>query len=69
MPRAPMPRKPKKALPFDAANYLDSEEAVVAYIEEAFTTEDADTIFRAICVAERVRRARSKASSSDANDK
>jgi DNA-binding phage protein len=50
-----MASQSKKTKPFDAADYLDSEEAVVAHIAEALSTEDADTIRRAIIIAERVR--------------
>jgi DNA-binding phage protein len=48
-----MASQSKRTKPFDAADYLDSEKAVVAYIEEALSTGDADTIRRAISIAER----------------
>jgi probable addiction module antidote protein len=41
----------KKSRTFDAARYLDSDEAVAEYISEALTTDDMDTITRAIGVA------------------
>lgn len=41
----------KKSKAFDAAKYLDTDEAVAEYISEALTTDDIDTITRAIGVA------------------
>ena len=41
--------------PFDPARYLDSEEAIVAYLDEAFATEDPAFIADAIGVAARAR--------------
>ena len=46
-----MASKARKAKPFAADKYLDSEEAVAAYVTEALSTYDADTIARAIGVA------------------
>jgi probable addiction module antidote protein len=45
----------RKSKPFNADKYLDSDEAVAAYITEALYTYDADTIARAIGVAAKVR--------------
>jgi probable addiction module antidote protein len=45
----------KKSRPFDAAKYLDSDEAVAEYISEALLTGDIDTITRAIGVAAKAR--------------
>ena len=45
----------RKSTPFDAAKYLDSDEAVAEYISEALLTGDIDTITRAIGVAARAR--------------
>lgn len=50
-----MASKTKKSKPFDAAEYLDSDEAVAAYITEALLTYDADTIARAIGIAAKAR--------------
>ena len=50
-----MASKVKKSRPFDADKYLDSDEAVAAYITEALATHDADTIARAIGVAAKAR--------------
>jgi DNA-binding phage protein len=40
---------------FDAAEYLDSPEMIVAYVEEAFESEDAAAIAIAIRAVARVR--------------
>lgn len=41
--------------PFDSARYLDSAEAVAAYVDEAFQTGDAAFIAHALGVAARAR--------------
>jgi probable addiction module antidote protein len=46
-----MASKVRKSKPFDAANYLDSEETVAEYITEALLTYDVNVITRAIGVA------------------
>ena len=48
-------KKTKTSKPFDAAKYLDSDEAVAEYISEALLAGDIDTITRAIGVAARAR--------------
>jgi probable addiction module antidote protein len=45
----------KKSKPFDAAKYLDSDEAVSAYITEALLTDDVNVITRAIGIAAKAR--------------
>ena len=50
---APVTKKMSK--PFDAAKYLDSDEAVAEYISEALLTGDIDTITHAIGVAAKAR--------------
>jgi probable addiction module antidote protein len=45
----------KKALPYDAAEFLDSEEAIAAYVTEAFHTEDHKLIAHALGVAARAK--------------
>ena len=47
--------KKKRSKPFDAAKYLDSDEAVAAYITEALSTHDPDMIAHAIGVAAKTR--------------
>ena len=47
--------KAKKAKPFDAAKYLDSDEAVSEYISEALLTGDVNMITHAIGVAAKAR--------------
>jgi probable addiction module antidote protein len=47
--------KVRKSKPFAADKYLDSEQAVAAYITEALSTYDADTVARAIGVAAKAR--------------
>ncbi|MFZ1106146.1 MAG: addiction module antidote protein [Hyphomicrobiaceae bacterium] len=49
------PTVKKSAKPFDAAKYLDSDEAVAEYISEALLTGDIDTITHAIGVAAKAR--------------
>lgn len=44
-----------KTRPFDAAEYLDSPEAIAAYLSEAFETNDADFITEAISTVARAR--------------
>jgi DNA-binding phage protein len=51
-----MASQSKRTRPFDAADYLGSEEVVVAYIAEALSTGDADAIRRAIAIAARARK-------------
>jgi probable addiction module antidote protein len=46
---------PAKTKPYDSADYLDSEEAVVAYLEEALESDDAAFIAHALGVAARAR--------------
>lgn len=41
--------------PFDAADYLDSPEAIADYLTEAFQTHDPDLIAKAIGAAARAR--------------
>ena len=50
-----MTTKSKRSKPFDAAQYLDSDEAVAAYITEALSTFNANTISRAIGAAAKAR--------------
>jgi probable addiction module antidote protein len=45
----------KKSKPFDAARYLDGDEAVAEYISEALLTGDIETITHAIGVAAKAR--------------
>ena len=45
----------KRAKPFDAAKYLDSDEAVAEYISEAMLTGEIEIITHAIGVAAKVR--------------
>lgn len=45
----------KKSKPFDAAKYLDSDEAVAEYIDEALLTYDIEAIAYAIGVAAKAR--------------
>jgi len=44
-----------KTFPFDAAKYLDSDEAIAVYLDEAFATQDPAFITHAIGVAARAR--------------
>jgi probable addiction module antidote protein len=44
-----------KATPFDAAEYLDSPEAIAAYLSEAFATGEDELIARAIGTVARVK--------------
>jgi probable addiction module antidote protein len=46
---------PLETSPYDSAEYLDTAEAVVAYIDEAFQTGDAGFIAHALGVAARAR--------------
>jgi probable addiction module antidote protein len=48
-----MTPKSKKLQPFDAAKYLDSDQAIAAYIAEALATGEPVTIERAIGAAAR----------------
>jgi len=50
-----VPTAKKRSKPFDAAKYLDSDEAVAEYISEALLTGDIDTVTHAIGVAAKVR--------------
>jgi probable addiction module antidote protein len=45
----------KRSKSFDAAKYLDSDEAIAAYITEALLTDDLNTITHAIGVAAKAR--------------
>src|SRR5262245_61586023 len=45
----------KRSKPFDAAKYLDSDEAIAAYITEALLTDDLDMVTHAIGVAAKAR--------------
>jgi probable addiction module antidote protein len=45
----------KTSKPFDAAKYLDDDEAVAEYISEALRTQDIDTITHAIGIAAKAR--------------
>ena len=47
--------KKKKAIPFDAAELLTSDEAIAAFIEDAFTSEDAGFIAHALGVVARAK--------------
>jgi probable addiction module antidote protein len=49
------PTTKRRSTPFDAAKYLDSDEAVAEYISEALLTGDIDTITHAIGVAAKAR--------------
>jgi probable addiction module antidote protein len=50
-----MASKTKKSKPFDAAKYLDSDEAISAYITEALLADDVNMITHAIGVAAKAR--------------
>jgi probable addiction module antidote protein len=50
-----MAPKSKKPQPFDAAKYLDSDEAIAVYIAEALATGEPAMIERAIGAATRAR--------------
>ena len=50
-----MRSKAKRSKPFDAAKYLDSDEAIAEYITEALLTDDGGVITRAIGVAAKAR--------------
>jgi DNA-binding phage protein len=50
-----MTPKGKNAKLFDAAKYLDSEEAIAAYFSEALLTRERDTIAHAIRIALKAR--------------
>jgi probable addiction module antidote protein len=45
----------KRSKPFDAAKYLNDEEAVAEYVSEALLTFDADMVTHAIGVAAKAR--------------
>jgi probable addiction module antidote protein len=45
----------KKALAFDAAEFLDSDEAISGYMSEAFATQDAGFIAHALGVVARAK--------------
>jgi probable addiction module antidote protein len=47
--------KNRRSKPFDPAAYLDSDEAIAAYISEALLTDDAAVITHAIGVAAKAR--------------
>ena len=46
---------PVETRPYDSARYLDSDEAIAAFMDEAFLTGDAAFITRALGVAARAR--------------
>ena len=50
-----MAPRSKKSKPYDAAKYLDSDEAVAEYITEALQTGDAELISHAIGVVAKAR--------------
>ena len=45
----------KKAKPFDAAEHLETDEDIAAYLTEALETEDIDDLLRSIGVAAKAR--------------
>jgi len=45
----------KRSKPFDASEHLQSDEDIVAYLDEAIATNDIDTLVRAIGVVAKVR--------------
>jgi len=47
--------KKKKAIPFDTAELLTSDEAIAAFVEDAFTSEDAGFIAHALGVVARAK--------------
>jgi DNA-binding phage protein len=51
---------PIKTRPYDAARYLDSEEAIEAYLEAAFEGDDAAVRAHALVTAARARRRNSR---------
>jgi probable addiction module antidote protein len=50
-----MDMAPKKSKPFDASEYLDSDEAVADYITEALLSYDLEAVTNAIGVAAKAR--------------
>ena len=50
-----MAPRAKKSKPFDAAEYLDSDEAIARYISQALLTHDPEVITHAIGVAAKAR--------------
>lgn len=46
---------PLETFPYNSAEYLDSDEAIAAYLDEAFQTQDPAFITHAISVAARAR--------------
>jgi len=46
---------PLETFPYDSAEYLDSDEAIAVYLDEAFLTQDPAFITHAIGVAARAR--------------
>jgi len=48
-------RKKIKITPFDSAEYLDSDKAVSAYLEEAFATDDPAFVAKALGTVARAR--------------
>lgn len=46
---------PLETQPFDAADYLDSDEAVEAFLQDALDTGDADEVARALTVIARAK--------------
>ncbi len=49
------PKAKKKSKPFDAAKYLDNDEAIAAYISEALLTGETEIITHAIGIAAKAR--------------
>ena len=45
----------KKSKPFDAAEYLETDEDIAAYLTEAFETENFDQLLRSIGVVAKAR--------------
>lgn len=50
-----MAPRAKKSKPFDTAKYLDSDEAIAAYLTEALLTSDLDMVLHAIGIAAKAR--------------
>ena len=57
-----------KTKPFDAANYLDSPEAIAAYLSEALETNDASYIADAMATVARARGISTVAKDADNHD-
>jgi len=50
-----MASRRKTSRPFDTSKYLDSDEAIAAFITEALATDEQDTITRAVGAAAKAR--------------